>query len=152
MRLREKVVQDYEQEGVTLSYVEFTKEFQEIRDYVTHKGERITAYSEKNEAVSVRVEDILYFEAVGELVFAYLENRMYEVKLRLYQVEEKIKMESIMRASKSVLLNLEHIVSVRPALNGRLYAKMENGEEVLISRKYAKQVAKYIMEDEEYGG
>ena len=37
---------------------------------------------------------------------------------------------------------------MRTALNGRLYAKMENGEEVLITRKYAKEVAHYLMEEE----
>ena len=151
MKVRERLVDDYSKEGVLLEYVEFTKEFQEVKDYVLHKGEKITAYTENKEAVSIRIEDILYFEAVGELVFAYLESRVYEVKLRLYQVEEKLDMPNILRASKSVLLNLDHIVSVRPALNGRLYAKMENGEDVLISRKYAKQIAKHIMEGEYEG-
>lgn len=48
-----------------------------------------------------------------------------------------------------MLLNVERIVSVRPALNGRLLAKMENGEEVMISRNYAKEIARYIMEEDE---
>lgn len=39
-------------------------------------------------------------------------------------------------------------ISVRPALNGRLYAKMENGEEILITRKYAKEIAQYFIEEE----
>jgi len=34
-------------------------------------------------------------------------------------------------------VNLRKIQSVRTALNSRLYAKMPNGEEVLVSRKYA---------------
>lgn len=151
MRLREKRVADYAEEGVVLEYVDFTKEFREVKNYVLQKGETITVYAEGNEAVSVRIEDILYFEAVGEFVFAYLENRLYEVKLRLYQVEEKLKSKSILRVSKSVLLNLDYIVSVRPALNGRLYARMENGEDILISRKYAKQISERIMEDEYEG-
>lgn len=147
MTVREQIVKDRAQEGVTLSYVEFTSEFEEIREYVLHKGEKLTVYAEGKEAVNIRVEDILYFEAVGEYVFAYLEEQMYEVKLRLYQVEEKLKTTSFLRASKSVLMNVNHIVSVRPALNGRFYAKMQNGEDVLISRNYAKQITKRIMED-----
>jgi len=151
VKLRENKVTDYDREGVTLEYVEFTKEFREVKDYVLQKGKSITAYAEGNEAISIRIEDILYFEAVGELVFAYLNDKLYEVKLRLYQVEEKLKSNSILRASKSVLLNLDYIVSVRPALNGRLYARMENGEDILISRKYAKQISERIMEDEYEG-
>lgn len=147
MRVREQIVEDPSKEGVTLEYVSFTREFEEIRDYVLRKGESMTAYTQEREAVRIRIEDILYFEAVGELVFAYLETQIYEVKLRLYQIEDRLRGANILRASKSVLVNLEHILSVRPALNGRLYARMENGEDILISRNYAKQIARHIMED-----
>ena len=66
----------------------------------------------------------------------------------MYQIEEMVKRSSLLRASKNLIVNAEYIVSVRTALNGRLYAKMENGEEVLITRKYAKEVAHYLMEEE----
>ena len=147
MRVLEQIVEDPSKEGVTLEYVSFTREFAEIRDYVLRKGESMTAYTQEREAVRIRIEDILYFEAVGELVFAYLETQIYEVKLRLYQIEDRLRGANILRASKSVLVNLEHILSVRPALNGRLYARMENGEDILIARNYAKQIARHIMED-----
>ena len=62
---------------------------------------------------------------------------IYQVKLRLYQVEELARAAGIVRASKSHLLNVRKIQSVRPALNSRLYAKMPNDEEVLVTRKYA---------------
>lgn len=33
--------------------------------------------------------------------------------------------------------------------NGRLYARMENGEEILITRRYAKEIENCFMEDED---
>lgn len=62
--------------------------------------------------------------------------------------EEKVNKRNICRASKTMLVNVEHIISVRTALNGRLYARMENGEEILITRRYAKEVEDCFMEDE----
>ena len=35
------------------------------------------------------------------------------------------------------------------ALNGRLYARMENGEEILITRRYAKEIEDCFMEDDD---
>lgn len=64
-------------------------------------------------------------------------------------MEEKINKRNICRASKTMLVNVEHIISVRTALNGRLYARMENGEEILITRRYAKEVEDCFMEDED---
>ena len=149
MRITEKLVNSPEEEGVTLEYIKLTKDFEEIKEYVQHKGETLTGYKQTKEKVSFRIEDVLYFETVDGLVFAYTVDSVYEIKGRLYQVEEKINKRNICRASKTMLVNVEHIISVRTALNGRLYAKMENGEEILITRRYAKEVEDCFMEEDD---
>lgn len=148
MRITEKVIDEPGKEGVILEYVKFTNDFAEIKEYVQRKGETITGYTTKKECVSIRTEDILYFEAVDGKVFAYTTNDYYEIKARLYQIEAMVKRKCLLRASKVMIINAEYIVSVRTALNGRLYARMENGEEVLITRKYAKDISRYLMEED----
>lgn len=148
MNITERVIDSPEREGVVLEYVNFTKEFAEIKEYVKNKGESIMGYTMQKECVPVRIEDILYFEAVDGRVFAYTADDYYEIKSRLYQVEEKITRKCMQRASKTTLVNADHIVSVRTALNGRLYARMENDEEILVTRKYAKEISEYLMEIE----
>ena len=149
MRITEKLVNSPEEEGVTLEYVRLTKDFEEIREYVRHKGDNLTGYKQTKEKASVRIEDVLYFETVDGRVFAYTVDCVYEIKGRLYQVEEKVKRRNICRASKTMLVNMEHIISVRTALNGRLYARMENGEEILITRRYAKDIEDCFMEEDD---
>lgn len=149
MRVIEQKIERYEDEGVTLSYVSLTKDFVEIKEYVQHKGDTIAGYNQQKECIPIRIEDILYYEAVDGKVFAYTTDNFYEIKGRLYQIEEKVKRSYLCRASKTMLVNTDHIISVRTALNGRLYAKMENKEEILITRKYAKDVAQYFMEEED---
>ena len=145
MRLIKQKVAVSEEEGITISYIEWTKQLEDIKNYILGIGKHITVYGQNKEMRQLSIEDILYFEAVGELVFAYTQHQVYEIKMRLYQVEEKLKSDKMFRASKSLVINLKHIDSVRPALNGRLYAKMTNGEEVLISRQYAKEITAQIM-------
>ena len=149
MRITEKLVNSPEEEGVTLEYIRLTKDFEEIKEYVRHKGDTLIGYKQTKEKASVSVEDIFYFESVDGLVFAYTMDSVYEIKGRLYQVEEKVKRRNICRASKTMLVNVDHITSVRTALNGRLYARMENGEEILITRRYAKEIENCFMEDED---
>ena len=102
MRVTEKLVKSPEEEGVTLEYVRLTKDFEEIREYVRHKGDSLTGYKQTKEKVSVRIEDILYFETVDGLVFAYTVDSVYEIKGRLYQVEEKVSRRNICRASNKL--------------------------------------------------
>ena len=149
MRVTEKLVNNLEEEGVILQYIRLTKDFVVIKEYVQHKGDALTGYMQTKEKVSVRIEDILYFETVDGRVFAYTVDGVYEIKGRLYQVEERVSRRTICRASKTMLVNVEHITSVRTALNGRLYARMENGEEILITRRYAREIEDCFMEEDD---
>lgn len=145
MRVRERVVNNPADEGVILEYVKYTREFAEIKEYVKHKGDTIIGYTQNKECVSVRIEDILYYETVDGTVFAYTPDKIFKLAGRLYQVEEDVARSYICRASKTMLINMNKIESVRTALNSRLYAKMENDEEILITRKYAKMVETYFL-------
>ena len=80
--------------------------------------------------------DIYYFETVDNKVFAYCRQSVYEVKERLYQLEEVIEELPFMRISKSMIVNIEKILHISPALGGRFEAVLENDEKVIISRLY----------------
>ena len=43
---------------MTLEYIRLTKDFEEIKEYVQHKGEALIGYTQTNERVSVRVEEL----------------------------------------------------------------------------------------------
>lgn len=101
------------------------------------KASTIEAFGDQNRRAQIPIAEILYFEADAEQVFAYTEKEIFQVHQRLYQVETLSSAAGIIRVSKSHLVNVRKIQSVRTALNSRLYAKMANGEEVLVSRKYA---------------
>ena len=59
-----------------------------------------------------------------------------EVKEKLYQVEELSEMLPFMRISKSMIINLDKIRHISPALGGRFEALLDNDEKVIISRQY----------------
>ncbi len=101
------------------------------------KNSTIEAFGDQNRRAQIPIAEILYFEADAEQVFAYTETEIFQVHQRLYQMETLGGSAGIIRVSKSHLVNVRKIQSVRTALNSRLYAKMANGEEVLVSRKYA---------------
>lgn len=88
---------------------------------------KFTGYDEHGISTIV-ASDIYYFETVDKSV--------YEVKERLYQLEEVIEELPFMRISKSMIVNIEKILHISPALGGRFEAVLENDEKVIISRLY----------------
>ena len=84
--------------------------------------------------------EVFYFESVDNRTFLYTENRVLEIKKRLYELEEMLSDKDFVRTSKSQLVNINKIKSLKPELNRSITAKMINGEILFISRRYAKQI------------
>ena len=141
MKLIKRKTSSSSENSIIIEYIEWTDQLEDICNYIEGRRSQIIGYGENKEVCQIELDQILYFEAVGELVFAYTKTQIYEIKMRLYQIEEATKQNMILRVSKSFLVNIRKIKSVRPALNGRFIATMINGEEILISRQYAKEVS-----------
>lgn len=85
---------------------------------------------------NIPLEDIFYFESVDEKTFIYLKDDIFETDMRLYELEHQLADSRFVRISKSTLLNIEQVLSVRALLNGKYEAKLKNGEKSIISRHY----------------
>jgi len=146
MKVKIKHVWSHQEEQIVIECVDMTPEFEDIKNYCLTRGHHITGYIHESQQ-QVCIKDILYIEAIGDKVFAYTQKEVFEVKKRLYELEEELIPYKFVRCSKAFLICLLKIHSIRPALNGRYLACMENKEEVMISRKYAHSVKKMIMEE-----
>lgn len=92
----------------------------------------------------IPIMDVLYIESVDNRTFLYTQSHTYESKQRIYELEEVLKHRHFIRISKSSIVNLLKIQSIRPALNGRFSAKLCNNEEIIISRKYVSDFKKAL--------
>ena len=137
MRVDIEKIRRKEEERILISCVEVTQDIDDIRNYALHKGTGLTGLTEQNHTERFLLENVYYFEAIDEKVFAYTGKKVYEIKSRLYEVEKTYSAHRFVRCSKSVVVNLMLIASISPALNGRFYAHMKNGQKLIISRQYA---------------
>ena len=147
MKVKIRNVLSKQDEQVVIECVEMTPELEDIKNYCLAKGAFLTGYANASSQQQICIKDILYVEAIDEKVFAYTKENVFEIKQRLYELETTLAPYKFIRCSKSFLICLLKVESIRPALNGRYLACMENREEVIISRKYAKHVRKTIMEE-----
>lgn len=92
----------------------------------------------------VKVQEVLYFEAVENKTFLYTENEVMEVKQRLYELELLLSEKDFMRSSKSQIININKVKSLQPELNRTILATMCNGEQLYISRKYVQTIKKLL--------
>lgn len=88
----------------------------------------------------VNVSDIYYIESVDKKSFLYLEQQVYHTELRLYQLVEQLKRYGFVQISKSCILNINVLESIKPIFNSRMEAILKNGEKVYINRSYLNEV------------
>lgn len=89
------------------------------------------------EYFQLSADDILYIDSVDRKTFLYSESAIYETDKRLYELETSLKHCSFFRVSKSIIINLKRVKSLRPEIGSRLLLTMDNDEKIIASRQYS---------------
>lgn len=93
----------------------------------------------------LQLSDIYYFEVVDGGSFIYCQKKVFICKQKLYEFETLCIGTMLFRCSKSMVLNAEKIDYVLPSLSGRFEAVLDNGEKVIISRKYVAELKRLFV-------
>lgn len=115
-------------------------------DVIDDRLEKILGYIRLNvfslhgvkdgETKVISLDDVYYFDSTDERTFAYLESDVYECSMKLYELEQQLSDTHFVRISKSCIVNILKLNSVRPLINSRYEATLENGEKLIINRHY----------------
>ena len=92
------------------------------------------------ELFQLDIDEILYIESVDNKTFIYTKAQIYETPKKLYELEKYLREYSFFRVSKSIIVNMIRVQSLRPELGARLLLTMDNEEKVIVSRQYAREI------------
>ncbi len=142
MKLELTRIQEGEDE-VIVRYREMNEQIEAIAAIAQGSEQRIQAYWE-GQTLLLRPEHIYYMENVDGITYAYLEDRVARVPESLRALEICYGRRGFFRCSKSMILNIYKIHHLKSEPCSRIRATMENGEQVIISRKYAKELRQIL--------
>lgn len=100
--------------------------------------------SKEDESYLLDVEKIAYIEAVERKTFVYTAEDVYESKLKLYEMEERLCQSGFFRVSKNTLVHLKFIKSIKNDIARKLRLTLVNGEQIMVSRQYADEMKKRL--------
>lgn len=127
------------QTEITVVCKSIDAQLQEILSYISLVDNTITGKKD-DETFFIPLKDVMYFESVDNRVFFYTDDDCYETMTKLYLLEEKLQNLVFARISKSMIVNLKKMKSIKPEKNQRLRATLLNGEKLLVSRLYIDQI------------
>lgn len=88
----------------------------------------------------IDIKDVFYFDSVDKRSFIYTLKDVWDTALKLYEIEERLSGAGFFRSSKSQIINIAKIASLCPDFGGRIEVTMLNGEKLIVSRQYAKNL------------
>ena len=91
-------------------------------------------------ALLVRQEEFLRFFADGKGVSAQTGSQVYAVRLRLYELEERLDATRFVRISNSEIVNLDRVTAIDLSLAGTIRMTLEGAVHAYVSRRYVKKI------------
>ena len=101
--------------------------------------------AKKNEETHLLdISQVVYIESVDRKCFIYTSDEIYESDFRLYELEQQFEEYGFFRVSKSFLIHLQNVQSLKAEINRKIRITMSNGEQIIASRQYADELKKRL--------
>ena len=142
MRVRFEQVDSREKEQALIRAVEKTADITSAIDLLENGSVGVAVTKDRN-TFFCKLTQIYYIESVDKRTYVYTKGDCYESRDRLYELEEKLGTWFV-RISKAMIVNLRKIRNVSAEPGGRMTAVLLNGERVIISRSYVKELKRRL--------
>lgn len=133
---------------VIIRYKEETEFVQEIANLVLYGNKKIPVYKKK-EQVLLNPADILYVESIDRTTYVYTGEDVYTICMSLMAFQGMTDDKSFFRCSKSMIINIRHIMTLKSLAGNRIDACLDNQEHIVISRRYARQLREILRGENE---
>ena len=89
-------------------------------------------------------EELIRVYAASGKVFAVTGKGEYTLRLRLYELEERLSPHQFVRISNSEIIHLKKVVNFDLSFAGTIYVKLSNGTVTYVSRRYVSKIKKIL--------
>lgn len=134
------------EESVVIRYIEPNPTVGRIIDLL--EGKKSTLWGRRDgQSVCIYYKDILYLEMVDDKLFAYTIDDVVRIDGSLNSFVADCGEDYFFRCSKSMIINVNLVNSLKSLSSNRIVATMESGEQIIISRRYASEFRRLLKGD-----
>lgn len=145
MKININVDEQFPEIEVTINCGELTEDVEHMIAAIRMSSRQLVVTDTKSgENVILDAGDIAYVEAIDRKCFVYTEDHVFETSYRLYELEAMFSGMRFCRISKSCLVSLKFISSIKTEVNHRLRLTLKNKEAIIVSRQYAEDIKEQL--------
>lgn len=144
MQLEVKIDSSYIEPKVIILTASMTEDVNIILSKLSDQAPQIISGSKNNKIEVIEMEDLIRIYASCGKVFAVTHKGEYALRLRLYEIEERLPPHQFVRISNSEIINLKNVNNFDLSFTGTICVKLTNGTITYVSRRYVSKLKKIL--------
>ena len=146
MKLNIKIDTNVSEPEALIVTPKMNEEVSKIVDFIENLNGMTTVISgTKDDKVEILEQDsLIRLYAEGGKIFAVTENGLYQLRLRLYELEERLDAGRFVRISNSEIVTLKKVRSIDLSFAGTICMEMSNRQVSYVSRRYVSKIKKIL--------
>ncbi|HMM06875.1 MAG TPA: LytTR family DNA-binding domain-containing protein [Clostridiales bacterium] len=121
-----------------------TEEINELIKRISEQTPLVLVGFQNSEAAILHPDDIIRVYAANQKVYAVTDGSEYTVRLRLYEIEERLSSLGFVRISGSEIINLKKVRGFDLGFSGTICVNFQNGSTAYVSRRYVAKIKRVL--------
>lgn len=140
MKVNVEINETYKETVITIHAKKMTDEIDKLIQYIHTKEQDMIAGFINESVELLNVSEIVRFYTANQKVYAQTKNKEYTIRLRLYELEERLQGKPFIRISHSEIINLYNIEKMDLSFAGTIVVDLSNGVKTYVSRRYVSKI------------
>ena len=144
MQFEIKIDDSYPEPKVIILTASMTEEVNRILNRLSEHMPQVISGVRDNKIEVIEQEDLIRIYTSDGKVFAVTDKGEYVLRLRLYEIEERLPRNQFVRISNSEMINLRRVDHFDLSFTGTICVKLTNGIITYVSRRYVPKIKKIL--------
>lgn len=123
---------------------QMTDEISEIIEKLNISQQKIIAGFHNDTIELIDVNEVIRFYSLDKKVYAQTATKEFTIRLRLYELEERLNEKDFIRISHSEIVNIRAIKKIDLSFTGTIAVMLSNQVTTYVSRRYVTKIKKIL--------
>lgn len=144
MQIEIKMDASYTEPKIIIWTASMTEDVNRILNKLSENTPQVLSGSKNEKIEVIEHDDLIRIYANAGRVFAVTNKGEYTVRLRLYEIEERLNPNQFVRISNSEIVNLKKVQNFDLSFTGTICVELTNGTTTYVSRRYVSKIKKFL--------
>ena len=144
MQVEIQIDNSYAEPKIIIMTASMTDDVNNIVKKLSESVPQIISGSKDEKIEVLEQTDLIRIYTNGGKAFAVTDKGEYILRLRLYELEERLNPHQFIRISNSEIINLKKVSNFDLSFTGTICVKLSNGTVTYVSRRYFSKIKKML--------